>query len=214
PTPAPRKRRQEQEEKKYQTVVSTEEPNSTDCDSVDGEVDVTLLVTEVAPAESVPKTSVIAVEGNSAEIAEDDSTETVLDQDHSTASLPDAAIQGREEDVTQPGETEPQVQPVDEEETLPKEGDVPTEGEIHSEESLPTNEETAPSPSTPPRRSGRERRQPAWITSGEYALAQTVVPPADWERRANYLRSLAENGTLKDLPADAYRAILSLVTNS
>jgi transposase InsO family protein len=73
---------------------------------------------------------------------------------------------------------------------------------------------TSPKRVTPvprPRRSSRLRKQPRWMTGGEYVLS--AVPSAtDWMVRANYLSSLVTEGILEDQPQSISDAFLDLVT--
>nr|ATA66766.1 env [Haliotis discus hannai] len=69
-------------------------------------------------------------------------------------------------------------------------------------------------PTPPPRRSLRERHKPAWMTSGDYCKSMVPTTSTDWKCRASFLKTLAEDGLLQNLPEDAYRAMLSLITGS
>jgi hypothetical protein len=65
-------------------------------------------------------------------------------------------------------------------------------------------------PTPPPRRSNRQVKPPAWMASGEFCMRQ--IPSQDWQARARFLKTIAEEGILQNLPEDAYRAMLNLVT--
>lgn len=75
----------------------------------------------------------------------------------------------------------------------------------------------------PLRRSTRERKQPAWLTSGQYVNMSAVgspvsqelqaVPPADWLQKAEYISSIAKTPMFTGLEKDAAHAILRLVSH-
>jgi len=48
------------------------------------------------------------------------------------------------------------------------------------------------------------------MASGEFCMRQ--IPSQDWQARARFLKTIAEEGILQNLPEDAYRAMLNLVT--
>ncbi|MCG8432029.1 MAG: hypothetical protein MJA29_12770, partial [Candidatus Omnitrophica bacterium] len=73
--------------------------------------------------------------------------------------------------------------------------------------------EHPPSPEPPTPRPRRRKFKPAWMNSGEYAMAQ-ASPNENWKERANYLFSLTQKPGFSDtnLNSDFYKAILSIVT--
>ncbi len=68
-----------------------------------------------------------------------------------------------------------------------------------------------PIPVPVPRQSTRERKPPAWMTSGDYCLSQVVRPP-DWEKRASFLSMMVIQGLVSK--EDASQAIISMVTSA
>ncbi|CAG2197841.1 unnamed protein product [Mytilus edulis] len=80
---------------------------------------------------------------------------------------------------------------------------IPQEDTPVEQEEQPQEPDTSP---VPVRRSGRDRKPPAWISSGRYdisAIGTTSVghtstmeyskPTAEWQEKAEYITSLAEN---------------------
>ncbi len=93
--------------------------------------------------------------------------------------------------------------------------DESTSDTIISDDSTPTvqhpAEERREDEEELPRRSGRARRQPQWMTSGEYVLSQQVEDP-EWHKRASFLTNLTTEGRI---PMDntVRDAILTLILN-
>lgn len=75
-----------------------------------------------------------------------------------------------------------------------------------------------PAPSPPPvRKSGRQTRPPAWLTSGDYVLNQqqtSHLNQSDWLQRAHFLLDLAEQRSFTSLPDFIKEAIVKICTFS
>ena len=68
----------------------------------------------------------------------------------------------------------------------------------------------------PVRRSTRERRQPAWLRSGEFDICKsTISTTADWEKKVSCILNLATNSPIfQTLQAESGQAILSILSTS
>ena len=82
--------------------------------------------------------------------------------------------------------------------------------------------QVADRPPVPVRRSGRERRAPAWFTSGQYDMSKAAVqqtsdqniiqlPTPEWQQKADYLSSLSNTPLFTGIEREAARAIIDLV---
>ncbi|CAC5366186.1 unnamed protein product [Mytilus coruscus] len=74
------------------------------------------------------------------------------------------------------------------------------------------------SPPVELRRSGRERRPPAWFRSGQFETSMAAVGPTsipEWRQKAEYISSLAQTPLIKDtgLERDAAGTILDIVNH-
>ncbi|CAG2216996.1 unnamed protein product [Mytilus edulis] len=103
-------------------------------------------------------------------------------------------------------------------------------GDVIPQEDTPVEQEEQPqelemSP-VPVRRSGRDRKPPAWISSGLYdisAIGTTSVghtiteehskPTAEWQEKAEYITSLARTPLFSGLQREAALAILDIVNH-
>ena len=68
----------------------------------------------------------------------------------------------------------------------------------------------------PVRRSTRERRQPAWLRSGEFDICKSAISTtADWEKKVSCILNLATNSPIfQTLQAESGQAILSILSTS
>jgi hypothetical protein len=68
----------------------------------------------------------------------------------------------------------------------------------------------------PVRRSTRERRQPAWLRSGEFGICKSAISTtADWEKKVSCILNLATNSPIfQTLQAESGQAILSMLSTS
>jgi hypothetical protein len=68
----------------------------------------------------------------------------------------------------------------------------------------------------PVRRSTRERRQPAWLRSGEFDICKSSISTtADWEKKVSCILNLATNSPIfQTLQAESGQAILSILSTS
>ena len=97
---------------------------------------------------------------------------------------------------------------VDPEETA--QGQIYTRGDNTTSDTSPHRDQARPTPA--PRQSGRERRKPPWMTSGEFELAnrnQTQDP--EWNRTSRRIRELASSDILDQLIGSFSQLLLSLV---
>lgn len=116
------------------------------------------------------------------------------------------------------------VEPVDEDGSVGSasslQADIEQEefvSEAESETFAATPEHNEESPVVP-RRSGRERRQPEWLMSGDFvtksALPSDVcpaVPPAEWKQKADTLASFADRGLFSGIETEAGKALLAIL---
>ncbi|CAG2253755.1 unnamed protein product [Mytilus edulis] len=100
---------------------------------------------------------------------------------------------------------------------------IPQEDTLVEQEEQPQELEMSP---VPVRRSGRDRKPPAWISSGLYdisAIGTTSVghtiteehskPTAEWQEKAEYITSLARTPLFSGLQREAALAILDIVNH-
>jgi hypothetical protein len=68
----------------------------------------------------------------------------------------------------------------------------------------------------PVRRSTRERRQPAWLRSGEFDICKSAISTtADWEKKVSCILNLATNSPIfQTVQAESGQAILSILSTS
>ena len=90
------------------------------------------------------------------------------------------------------------------------EDDILGRGQGVNPEPLEIDEETEAEPVA--RRPTRERRQPAWLRSGEYAQSNQVIN-SDWSDRAHFLQTLMTQGDSSSMKSDILRAMIDVVKN-
>ena len=67
-------------------------------------------------------------------------------------------------------------------------------------------------PTPQPRLSLRKKQQPTWMTQGEFVMSHIDKNfDVNWKDRADFLRELANDGTLRALPDSAYHAMLKII---
>ena len=124
-------------------------------------------------------------------------------------------------------QTEPSVAETStEEETIPKDVEPPSdvkdeeeriEENEEEESSEEESEDTQPSPAPEPVQSRpvRTRKQPAWITSGDYVVGQQVVREDGWKQRLNALQVLSDRNpnVFQGIESKLGEAYLSILTS-
>ena len=61
-----------------------------------------------------------------------------------------------------------------------------------------------------PRRSGRNRQQPAWMSSDTYVMATQGVP--EWKHKIRLLQTLSSEGTFNNSEPEVTKAIINILT--
>ena len=147
-----------------------------------------------------------------------DSESTLTDE----PAVTDVDEPAQEQDVSiPPGD----AQPEDIELETEDQGSASDISEIVSQEDTPVEEQPDESPE-PVRRSTRERRPPAWISSGQFDMAavgpsQTKTPTTvqtqptpEWIQKAEYITSLVGTPLFSGLQREAALAILDIVNHN
>ena len=124
-------------------------------------------------------------------------------------------------------QTEPSVAETStEEETIPKDVEPPSdvqneeeriEENEEEESSVEESEDTQQSPAPEPVQSRpvRNRKQPAWITSGDYVVGQQVVREDGWKKRLDALKALSDDNpkVFQGIESKLGEAYLSILTS-
>ncbi len=134
---------------------------------------------------------------------EETSTSEAIDDDQASAEVDGEASGGDGHMQVDQEEDRTEVEP---------EEDQDLESTESSEEDTipePPAVVNRPEPAHIPRRTARERRKPAWQTSGQYVMSQ--VPDLDWQQKSRRLEQLAASGVLGHISSSISKAFLSLV---
>ena len=188
PKPAPRKRTRLQKTKQKTTSEESDDDSSSEEESTDN-FDVVVLD---EPAISEPSV-----------------TDITADQDTEPAP----------EDSFLSGDAQPEDDRGPEMELAEGSASDTTEIVKTEEDQEKTDEQPQDVRSPPvPRRSTRERRQPAWMSSGKYSFqalgTHTQTNSSDeWLRKAEYLQSLLSNPLFSDFRRETALAILETVSH-
>ena len=79
--------------------------------------------------------------------------------------------------------------------------------DIHSEIQDSVEEE----PLTPPRRSGRARREPQWLRSGDFITKSAITSKQEWQTKAEFMIETLKSGILPGLEKEFGQAIIDIV---
>ena len=140
------------------------------------------------------------------------------DVDRNITISDDSTIQDDNSDVEEQNQDDDNDDENDEDDDNSESG-----GDAHSQSTEVSMDETEPEesesentkssvdePPVPTRRSGREKKPPAWITSGEFQITKGAVGNSkDWMERAEYVTSLSQTELFKGMQQEAANTNLS-----
>jgi hypothetical protein len=213
PTPAPRHKKRTQRPTpapRQRTTPNLTVTQDTDEDT-DDEAEWTILEEPVQqPAETIAEvSSPTPTDDESAEMENSDPDASDDDQPQSGTeeTLPDG--DGHMSDLSG-HQTDTEVDPDETAEEIEESAEIDPGGANPSSDTSPHRDQARPTPI--PRQSGRIRRKPPWMTSGEFELAQrNQTQDPEWNRTSRRIRELASSGILDQLGGSFSQLLLSLV---